>query len=405
MIQNPLLKVIKFFDSSLCARVSLSAWVCIACCVSSLNAEAQRRIIGGEDAQVNDWPWVVSLENTQGRHFCGGTLIDAYWILSAAHCFDTFSASYRPGIRAAIGLHDRNNLADSELIQVERFIQHPYWDTHNYDNPNDIALLQLESPAQGPTIRLVQAGSALESAETLATALGWGLISLSPKEFPTILQQVEVPLVSLETCRQAYSPATTLIDSQICAGLQAGGKDACTGDSGGPLTVFDGQQWLQVGVTSFGGKFPGPICAGADAYGIYTKVSSFQSFVQNYVFSDISFESPTKIQAGEPWKMQLVEENTDLHPRPEVDLWVAVLLSEQFWFLSGSVQQPTLSLEAQPLLSNLSATENTHLLLDLASTNNMLGTYPIYAVLTVAGQGLTLEAMRSPLLQIQIEID
>ena len=47
----------------------------------------QGKILGGVDALERKWPWQVSVHYT-GFHICGGSIIDEYWILSAAHCFD-----------------------------------------------------------------------------------------------------------------------------------------------------------------------------------------------------------------------------------------------------------------------------------------------------------------------------
>lgn len=51
------------------------------------------RIVGGEEARPNSWPWQVSIQAKKPvrfdwrRHICGGTLINKEWVLSAAHCF------------------------------------------------------------------------------------------------------------------------------------------------------------------------------------------------------------------------------------------------------------------------------------------------------------------------------
>lgn len=44
------------------------------------------RIIGGKETSVNKWPWQVSVQYGP-IHICGGTIIDAQWVLTAAHCF------------------------------------------------------------------------------------------------------------------------------------------------------------------------------------------------------------------------------------------------------------------------------------------------------------------------------
>lgn len=54
----------------------------VVCGVTPLNT----RIVGGEDAPPGSWPWQVSLQRF-GDHFCGGSLINKEWVMSAAHCF------------------------------------------------------------------------------------------------------------------------------------------------------------------------------------------------------------------------------------------------------------------------------------------------------------------------------
>jgi secreted trypsin-like serine protease len=80
---------------------------------------------------------------------------------------------------------------------------------------------------------------------------------------------VSLPLVSNATCQIAYGNSIT--SRMICAGVPAGGKDSCWGDSGGPLFAYfpEARAGIQTGIVSWGED-----CGLPGYYGVYTRISN-----------------------------------------------------------------------------------------------------------------------------------
>ncbi|CAH2250846.1 plasminogen [Pelobates cultripes] len=96
------------------------------------------RIVGGCEANPHSWPWQISIRTNFGMHFCGGTLINPQWVLTAAHCLER---SNRPAsYRVYLGIHkETGNEPSKQIRDVEKLIK-PVGDS-------DIALMKLSSPA------------------------------------------------------------------------------------------------------------------------------------------------------------------------------------------------------------------------------------------------------------------
>lgn len=254
--------------------------------LTSLQAqERQDRIVGGHDAVSNAWPWVVSLQKAPSEgdsyrdHFCGGSLIAADWVITAAHCVEG-STPHDLSILAGV-----SNLRYDQgtAVAVKRIIVHPDYVTDIYTS--DLALLQLAQPLHDtPTINLAAPRVKLTGRQ--ATAVGWGNMKdgTGSQLFPFQMQQVMLPIVSNQACNEGFEQVqSSLIDpignTMLCAGYLAGGKDTCQGDSGGPLMVKLDGHWALAGLTSWGEG-----CA--TSYGVYTRVNHFNSFVQETMETD-----------------------------------------------------------------------------------------------------------------------
>ncbi len=230
-------------------------------------------IVGGENATPGEFPFLVSVQTRTGSHFCGGSLIDKRWVLTAAHCLTPGEES---SVQIVVGVHDRSDTAGSQTIKAVRIVNHPLYGNAPVDMDYDFSLVELENDAVHDPIALNTSSLDIpEDDQMLAVpsiTAGWGATREGGR-LPNILQKVTVPLVSAKKCSKAYPGQIT--NRMICAGLDQGGKDSCQGDSGGPLFVRDNQdRALLVGVVSWGHG-----CARPNKYGVYSKIDSVNDWI------------------------------------------------------------------------------------------------------------------------------
>ena len=300
----------------------------------SLSKKTSARIVGGHEAEPGAWPWMAALversyDSLYSGHFCGGALIHPGWVVTAAHCMEGETAG---NVDVVLGIHDLKK-DTGERIRVKRIIMHPsYDDVMMY---SDIALLELEENASQETIGLVAKDSILDGKD--AVVLGWGSTDGSLwSSSPDTLQQVSVPIVPNETCKAAYSDEE-ITDSMVCAGYNEGGKDACQGDSGGPLVVCEGDTWdtcQLAGIVSWGEG-----CAEPGYYGVYTRVSQFADYIEEYV-SMLKLGIPEKVTEGDGLLRE--QGSVSVQEAPDRDILVGL----DSWDISEVVVPATVSILA-----------------------------------------------------------
>lgn len=250
-------------------------------------------IVGGQDADRGEYPWQVMITDSHFTPFCGGSLIAAKWVLTAAHCVQGLTSTTLQRIRLVLGAHEYNNSNEMgrQVFQAVRAIQHPDFVPNTFDN--DLALVELNQPVvQSAWVRALDRArngrdDALWQSGQEAVVSGWGFTSEAGGT-PAVLQEVALPIVEQTECKSVFGDAIT--DNMLCAGPVAGGKDACRGDSGGPLMVADEAGIFHlVGLVSWGSG-----CARPNRFGVYTRLSHYETWIDDYINGDLS-ATPTKL--------------------------------------------------------------------------------------------------------------
>ncbi|GFU39709.1 proclotting enzyme [Trichonephila clavipes] len=93
------------------------------------------------------------------------------------------------------------------------------------------------------------------------------------------LREVQIRIWENSRCKDVFRREVPITSANVCAG--DGDKDACRGDSGGPLMLAhtDGKFYL-VGIVSFGKK-----CANPGVPGVYCRISHFLDWIEQQVES------------------------------------------------------------------------------------------------------------------------
>ncbi|XP_048452626.1 plasminogen-like [Rhincodon typus] len=221
------------------------------------------KIIGGQEVAPHSKPYMVSIQIGR-KHFCGGTLIKASWVLTAAHC--QVKNSQLKNIRVVLGVHSLSKEEkEQQVFTVKRMIQHSLYNSKLFKN--DIMLLELNGKATlnkfVNVLNPPNTGTDVKDGD-ICNVAGWGFTSVVTEKFSDTLQQVNVTVVDRMLCAQYYTYHPAITEDVLCAGDKKGAKDSCQGDSGGPL-LCNGKF---NGIVSFGCS-----CGRPRKPGVYTRLS------------------------------------------------------------------------------------------------------------------------------------
>ncbi|XP_063091029.1 serine protease 55 isoform X2 [Cavia porcellus] len=232
------------------------------------------RIIGGMEAEEGEFPWQVSIQ-VFNEHMCGGTILSAWWILTAAHCLN-FEEIPPKDVNVVVGTSDLTS-QHLEIKQVTNIIFHK--DHRRVSMDHDIGLLLLASPIKFNDLKVpICLPPELSPVSWRhCWVAGWGQTNSSEKDsMKSDLMKVPMVILDWEECSKQFSKLTK---NMLCAGYQNENYDACQGDSGGALvctTNDSSSKWYQVGIISWGRS-----CGQKNIPGIYTLLAKYVGWIKN----------------------------------------------------------------------------------------------------------------------------
>ncbi|KZS06179.1 Clotting factor B [Daphnia magna] len=206
-------------------------------CSCGVSRKDEHRIVGGRPTEAYDYPWMAGLL-FKGALYCGATLINDRYVVTAAHCVDGLDMD---SIHVLLGGHDLENVKQEELElrAVIRMVKHPKFEAKTFNN--DIAILQFDEPIP----------------------------------FSRFIGPVAVPIYTNADCQKTKYGVQAITDNMMCAGYDHGQLDACQGDSGGPLHLEGKDHKIDlIGVVSWGQG-----CGRVGYPGVYTRMGRYLKWI------------------------------------------------------------------------------------------------------------------------------
>ncbi|KAI5093953.1 ovochymase-1 precursor, partial [Silurus meridionalis] len=227
------------------------------------SASGEMRLVNVTEACPHSWPWQVSLQS-EGTHYCSGTLIDERWVLTARHC------RAEAGDMVALGAHDLDSM-EIQQVPIKEVYSQPY--DGSFPPLHDLALIYLSVPAPlGSSVNpaCIQDEDLTFDQSSFCVTTGWGYKRLSDLS-PDILYQARVSPLPEQACWSGWGQ---VFSSTVLLCTQPAASSSCLGDAGAPLLCQKNGQYYLAGMMALGLKRCDQMKPA-----IFTSLSSFQSWI------------------------------------------------------------------------------------------------------------------------------
>ena len=236
----------------------------------------QSKILSGKSSLPKSFPWMAALVfKSSGKIFCGGSLINSQFILTAGHCM--INQDINSFVVVLAETDSRLFSKSKSVFSVSSITTHPSFSgPPNYSN--DLSLIQLDRPVDIvnstdiSTICLPQPGPTVFGSSLIIA--GWGFLANGGPQ-PTKLQDAVVRQQSQTYCQTIYGASKFTLKHLCASGIREG---VCNGDSGGPLMLNQKQQNIDksfiIGVVSYG-----VTCGDARYPAVFTRTQLYLSWI------------------------------------------------------------------------------------------------------------------------------